>query len=241
MRDSDAVPRRPHSLPGSFLARVDPTTAADLLDMGQPRDFGPGDDLTHQGDPQTEVFLLQSARVEVTACVKVTLRARNGSETLLAIRATGDLVGECAALRDERTRAATVTACAHTVAHVIDNKRFAAYLDGHPAVWRPLAERLVNQLDWANRRQLDFAGYDARVRLARVILELADLYGDATELGVNLGIRISQEEWGRLIGARPDTARAALRQLRGSGVVSMWYRGLRITDVDGLRDQADED
>jgi CRP-like cAMP-binding protein len=187
------------------------------------------------------VFLLQTAKSGITACVKVTSVARNGTETLLAIRASGDLVGECAALRDDGTRAATVTACAETVAHVIDNKRFAAYLEEHPDNWRPLAERLVNQLDWANRRQLDFAGYDARVRLVRVILELAELYGERTPLGVDLGIQISQEEWGRLVGAKLDTVGPAMRYLKAAGLVSVKYRGLRLTDVAALRDLADED
>lgn len=234
------MPDLSRSLPGSFLTRVGPRAAAELLGLGQRRTYWAGDHLTRQGEPQTEVFLLQTARSGVAACVKVTSVARNGTETLLAIRASGDLVGECAALRDDGTRAATVTACAETVAHVIDNTRFAAYLDDHPGIWRPLAERLVYQLDWANRRQLDFAGYDARVRLVRVIVELADLYGERTPLGVELGVQITQEEWGRLIGARPDTVRPAMRDLKAAGLVTVRYRSLRITDVAALRDLADE-
>ncbi|HEX6359668.1 Crp/Fnr family transcriptional regulator [Actinophytocola sp.] len=234
-------PSRPEAgwLPGSFLARVGPEAATELLNLGRPRAVAPGEHVAQQGEPRTDVFLLQATKPGTTACVKVTSVARNGSETLLAIRAAGDLVGESAALRGG-VRTATVTACAETVAHAIDHRRFLAYLDKHPVTWRALSANLVDQLYWANQRRLDFGGYDVQVRLARVILELVELYGESAIVDVKLGFQISQDELGRLIGAKPAAVNKAMRDLRARGLISSQYRGIKINDVGALRRYADD-
>jgi CRP/FNR family transcriptional regulator, cyclic AMP receptor protein len=233
---------RPHGgwSPGSFLARLAPEAAWELLSLGRPHAVAPGEHLARQGERNTDVFLLQAAKPGTAACVKVTSVARNGAETLLAIRTAGDLVGEGAALRGG-VRAATVTACAETVAHAVEHRRFLAYLDDNPAAWRALSTVLTDRLDWANRRRLDFGGYDVRVRLARVMLELVELHGVRTPLGVELGVQISQEELGKLVGARPDTVSLAMRRLRVEGLITSRYRGVLINDITALRRLADED
>jgi CRP/FNR family cyclic AMP-dependent transcriptional regulator len=50
---------------------------------------------------------------------------------------------------------------------------------------------ITARLDWADRRRLDFAGYDVRTRLARVITELADRHGYETSQGYELGVQLS--------------------------------------------------
>jgi CRP/FNR family cyclic AMP-dependent transcriptional regulator len=227
-------------LPGTFLARLDAEASRDLLRLGRKRVLAAGESLTNQGDDNTHVFVLESRRPGTAACVKVTATTRNGSETLLGIRLAGDIIGEIAALRDGR-RTATVTTCAETVVHAVTHDAFLGFLSAGPGRWEVLSRLLADRLHWANRRRLDFIGYDVRVRLARVMLELLERHGRRTELGVELGVQLSQEELGKLIGAKPDAVAVAMRHLRAEGLVTSRYRGVLITDVDELRVVADED
>ncbi|MGO4756833.1 cyclic nucleotide-binding domain-containing protein, partial [Streptomyces sp. 2MCAF27] len=75
-----------------------------MLELGALRRFSPEEILIREGDRSHYVVLLHSGFAKVTA------RLDNGSEALLAIRASGDIVGEMAAL-DDAPRSATVTAC----------------------------------------------------------------------------------------------------------------------------------
>jgi hypothetical protein len=98
---------------------------------------------------------------------------------------------------------------------------------------------IADRLDWANRRRLDFAGYDTAVRLARVLLELAEHHGAPGEAGIRLDIELSQPEFGKLIGAGRDAIQLAVRQLKEKNYIAYRYRTVTILDLNGLATFAD--
>ncbi|WP_157619995.1 Crp/Fnr family transcriptional regulator [Saccharothrix sp. NRRL B-16348] len=212
-----------------------------LLSLGRQRVIRTNEHLTRQGDREMGVFLLKSAVSGSAVCAKVTRVAQNGSEALIGVRVAGDVIGEGAALRQDLIRSATVTACTDLLVQVIERRQFLAYLDRNPEAWHALCALITDRLDWANRRRADFAAYDVKVRLVRVLLELAETHGVPGPLGVDLGVAVSQEELGRLIGAKPDAVGVALKALKAKGLVTARYRGVRIRDLESLRRTADDD
>lgn len=226
---------------GTLLAELPDDARAELFELGRKVSFLPGERILRQGEPRGSVYLIMRGRNGMTACVKVTASAGGGSDTLLGIRVTGDVVGELAALRDPGHRSATVTACSETTALKIPHQDFLAFLHRRPARWEALTRMLTERLDWANRRQLEFAGYDVQKRLARVIIELARRHGYPTSQGHELGVQLSQEELGMLVGARRDAASKAMRALGRLRLVSSDYRHVVVLDMATLRHVADLD
>jgi CRP-like cAMP-binding protein len=220
------------------MARLAEEVGQELLSLASPRQYPSGAVLINQGDPSTHVYLLQAGRPQYSACVKVTAVLKNGSEGLLGIRVSGDLIGEIAALRNG-TRTATVTTCTPTVAHAMCREMFLAFLRRHEEAWEATAQTVTDRLEWANCRRLEFIGYDVPVRLARVILELFERHGYQRDCSHELGVQLSQVEFGKLIGAKPDTVGQAMRQLRSTGLLEPHYRGVTITDLAALRAFAD--
>ncbi|MEV0586875.1 Crp/Fnr family transcriptional regulator [Nonomuraea sp. NPDC050310] len=220
---------------GTFMSRLGESAREDLLSLGSPRSFEPGDTLIHQGDRlRDEVYLLRS-RTGSTACVKVWAYLENGAEALLGIRVSGDVVGELAALRGT-PRVATVAACSPVLATVISAEAFRAYLTRWPEAWNAVLRMVADQLDWANNRRLDTAGYGVPARLARALGELAERYGQERPQGRDTGVDLTQLELGRLIGAGEDAVGKAVQELKKAGLVRSGYRRLFVTDVDGLSD-----
>ncbi|AHH22334.1 putative transcriptional regulator [Nocardia nova SH22a] len=220
------------------MSRLGSAAQRDLLELAPPRKVPPGTVLIRQGEVRNHVFVLRSKGNTASACVKITALARNGTETLLGIRVSGDIVGELAALRGAQ-RSATVTTCSETIVHHIPNQFFLDFLNEHSEAWEAMCRMIADRLDWANRRRLDFAGYDVTQRLARVLLELTDRYGSAGPAAREIGVRLSQAEMGMLIGAKEDAIGLAMRQLRRNGMVSTSYRKVTIMDIDELRHFAD--
>lgn len=207
---------------------------AELLALGRETSYGRGCQILCQGDPRGPVHLILGGRRGMTACVKVTATTANGTDALLGIRVTGDVVGELAALREPGHRSATVTTCSETTTVKIPSQEFLAFLHRRPACWEAVTRNLTERLDWANRRQLDFAGYEVRNRLARVIVELAHRHGYETPEGRKLGVQLSQEELGMLVGAKKDAASKAMRELGRLKLVSSRYRHLVVLDMTTL-------
>ncbi|WP_040789664.1 Crp/Fnr family transcriptional regulator [Nocardia paucivorans] len=223
---------------GTLMARLSGRAGKDLLARARPRAISAGTVLMSQGEKRDHVLLLRSRDAETDACVKISATSRSGHESLLGIRVSGDVVGELAALRGT-PRTATVTTCAATLVHSIPRDSFIAFLNEHTEAWEAMCRMIADRLDWANRRRLEFTGYDIPDRLARVLLELTEQYGRATAKGYDLGVRLSHAELGKLIGASEDAIGLGLRRLRARRLVTSAYRSVTINDLDRLREFAD--
>ncbi|MGW1196217.1 Crp/Fnr family transcriptional regulator [Streptomyces sp. NPDC002536] len=227
--------RRHDWQPQTFMTRLPEDARRELLAMARTRHHGAGELLMMQGDMADHVLVLGSARdAGSSACAKITSSLADGTESLLGIRVSGDVVGETAAVRGS-ARSATVTCCSPVHVHVLTRDAFVGFLDRHPTAWRALACTLADRLDAANRRRLDFAAFSVAVRLARALVELVERHGCRTASGHELGVHLSQTELGRLIGAREDAIGLAMRQLKRDGLAVTHYCGVTITDLDGLR------
>ncbi|NEA26900.1 Crp/Fnr family transcriptional regulator [Actinomadura bangladeshensis] len=193
-----------------------------------------GQTLMAQGASTDQVLVLRAQGSRSPACVKVVGCLENGAEVLYGIRVSGDLVGELAAIR-ETNRSATVIACTDGAVHRLPKERFLGFLDRHPEAWRVLATMLGDRLDWANQRRLDFAGFPVEQRVARVAVLLAERHGYPIGDGIDLGIELTQEELGKLVGAARESAVKAVRQLRDAGLIRTGYRRIVVADLAGLK------
>ncbi|WP_256255275.1 Crp/Fnr family transcriptional regulator [Actinomadura madurae] len=218
---------------GTFLSRLSVPDRTRLLRLGVLHSLGPHRALVRQGDPAGSVWLL------IDALVKVSARVENGTEALLALRVSGDMIGEMAVL-GETVRSATVVTCGRAVVCQIRGEAFVGFLQRHPAAALILNQMTIERLRWSNQRRLDFAGYTAGQCLARVLLALAGRHGRPCDAGVDLGIPLTQAELGGLVGAKEDTVQKALRALTSDGLVSVaGRRRVVITDLARLTEFAD--
>ncbi|MFI0710761.1 Crp/Fnr family transcriptional regulator [Streptomyces inhibens] len=216
----------------SLLGVVSPEARRELLGLGVPTRFEAGEVLLSEGARDRHVLLLLSGFAKVTA------RVENGEESLLAVRVGGDTVGEMAAM-DGAPRSATVTACGPLTARVVQPGALHALLARRPEAHLVLTGIIADRLRWANRRRLDFRGYPAKVRLARLLVELATLYGRPVEDGVVLGCRLTQPELAALTGAAETTVHKGLRDLRRDGVLETRYGSAVIRDMPRLTELGD--
>jgi CRP-like cAMP-binding protein len=222
----------------SFLAKLPAEQAQRLLGLARHVRYEPGDVLLRQGESSTHICLLQPVDRGLMACAKVTATLANGTEGLLAIRASGDLVGEQAAL-GQGARSATVTACSALLVGQVSRERFLAFMGEHPAGWQAITAMVNDRLNASNRRRLDFAAFDVAGRLSRVLVELVELHGLAVGSSHSIGVELSQPELGRLIGAGTDAVGRAMHRLKAAGLVRVQYRSVIVLDLDALRAFAD--
>ena len=217
--------------PRSFLARLDPGTLGALAVGRYGARFDAGETLIREGDTTTDVFMLMSAQVKVTAQLERGM-------ALLAVRVGGDIVGEMAAA-DGGPRSATVTATRDdTMAIAVSAEEFVGAVSRHPEASRLLASDLTRKLRAANRRRADFTAYQVPVRVARVLGEMAEEYGQSVDRKPSvrvLRVGLSQGELATLVGAREASVAAALRDMRARGILEWGYRTVTIRDIEALR------
>ncbi len=228
-----AVPIRPGEWPArSLLGVLSPPARRDLLELGTEVRCDAGAVLLREGDDEQHVYLLVSGFAKVTATVE------NGETSLLAVRAGGDTVGEMASMSGA-PRSATVTACGPLTARVSQGADLRELLKHRPEIAMALTGMVADRLRWANRRRLDFRGYPAKVRLARLLVELAGSYGSSRADGVVIGCQLTQPELATMVGAAETTIHKVLRDLRDEGLLETGYRSTTIRNLPELERLAD--
>ncbi|WP_436501326.1 Crp/Fnr family transcriptional regulator [Actinokineospora sp. HUAS TT18] len=214
----------------SLLGRLPAPARAVLLELGTEVGLPTGRRILRQGEPGDAVYVLLAGAVKVSGI-------DGDREPLLAIRRAGDVVGEMAVLL-RQPRSATVATCMETVARVIPGADFRTFLRQHPDAWLAVASVLSERLRWANDRRVDFAALDARARVCRVLVTLAEQHGQAGADGIDLGVPLTQEDIASLAGVRLTTAEKTLRALARQGLLKLGYRSVVVLDLDGLREAA---
>ncbi|MGP3920937.1 Crp/Fnr family transcriptional regulator [Nonomuraea sp. 10N515B] len=217
---------------GTFMHRLTDELRSELLGLGALCAFSPGHTLISQGDHGTSVWLLLDALVKVTGGVE------NGVEATLAVRVSGDIVGDMSAM-DGSPRSATVTTCGRAVCQQIKGPVFRSFVARRPAAALALTQVVADRLRWANQRRLDFAGYETKTCLARVLLALISRHGRATDDGVSIGVPLTRAELGMLVGAKEITTQKALRQMAAEGLIRRGHRDVVVKDLVGLTELAD--
>jgi CRP-like cAMP-binding protein len=184
--------------------------------------------LLRQGDPGTHVILL------VSGSTLITLTGSYGERTLLAVRGSGELLGELAVL-DSQPRTASVIAAEDCRVHVIPAPDFLAFVKRHD-LQAALLRHAIARVREAETVRLEMATSAVPVRLASA---LGRLLQAASVGGAEYLVRLTQLELSQLIGASRNAVGTALKPWRERGwLVTEAAGGLIIRDITSIQSHA---
>ncbi|MGW0949662.1 Crp/Fnr family transcriptional regulator [Streptomyces sp. NPDC002623] len=234
MGEAEAVPwKADRTWPaGSYLSQLSRESRQALVDAGAQVSYGPDELLFREGDPASYLLVIRSGLAKVTAS------SESGQETLLAIRCPGDVIGELSALEKTPLRSATVAPAGHVTAWRVSHRVFFRLAEDHPDLGAALFRVVTAKLRSATVARVEVHTYSVRVRLARVLLSLADSLGSRQEDGMVLDVALSQAELAALVSASPVSVARALREFRKAGMLESGYRQLKLRDRAALTEVA---
>jgi len=213
---------------GSLVALLTDGERAALLAAGTAVQFDDDGILVLQGEDGNGLYVLTGGMV------KVTVAAETGVETTLAVRSRGDLIGEFAVL-DGMPRTATARAVGAVGAVRISRAAFAAFGQRYPAALATITRSLVAKMRAATERHAAERTWGAKERLAQVIFELAEGYGEqAADGAVVIPLPLTQMELGELAGVAVSTTERILSDFRREGIIATGYREIAVRNMDYL-------
>ncbi|MCE0538179.1 Crp/Fnr family transcriptional regulator [Kineosporia rhizophila] len=216
--------------PGSFLARLQPETREHLLQLGRRRQFAADGVLMREGEDAHEVVLVLDGYVKITA----TTDGGRGRSAFLAIRGTGDVIGELGAIEGDVRTATAITAGA-VIAVVIRARTFVEFLTRYPDAQAAVSAVTAGRLRAAVRQRLGHVDGSVRGRLARVLLELVSHWGMRSGDRVGIAVALNQSELAALVAADERSVNKVLAQLRDAQIIGTGYRQIFVLDEAELR------
>jgi CRP/FNR family transcriptional regulator, nitrogen oxide reductase regulator len=185
-----------------------------------------------EGDPVSEVFLLQSGSVKLTQ-----VRA-SGSEVILRLLSRGDLVGRV--FSRDGGQFCTAWTVESSILLLWDADVFEFFLRQFPALHRSTMRAVEEQLIEMEQR---FWGASAQSIESRLSSELLRLAGKFEPSNRKSGRRIvlSHSELAQLTGTTPSTISHLLREWQTQGILAIQRGAVAVHNLEALAKLAEQD
>ena len=170
------------------------------------------DELFHKGDPGGEIYIVVSGKL------KALTTSVEGDDVVFSILGPGEVFGEVALL-GATPRTATLSAIEDCQLLAIDRRDFMSFLRTNPEVSVKLLAVLAMRLKRVSELVEDTLFLNLPLRLAKKLLSLSRAYGEEAAEGIRIDLRLSQEEWGDLVGTTRESINKQMRQWTEAGIV----------------------
>ena len=201
----------------------------ELAVLLQRRTFARGTYLWHGGDAA------ETACIVVRGQVKVSRTNTDGEEFVTSMFLPGDMFGEMSLVVEDPVRIMDAQALDTTECLTLSREAFLRYLDNHPRVMRRMVAILAANIRRMDETFAESAFLDIPGRVARKLLELAELHGEQTADGIRIGMRLSQETLAGMVTASRENVNRSLSRFASEGLIKLDSGSITIVDQSRLR------
>jgi CRP-like cAMP-binding protein len=167
-----------------------------------------------RGDEGSALMAVLRGRVRISSV------SGDGKELTLNVINPGEIFGEIALL-DGQPRSADAAAIEDTLLMVVERRQFLPVLRQSEDLFLRLLAVLCSRLRRTSLALEEIALFDLPVRLARVLLKLAEDYGRPVPGGTRIDLKLSQRDLSNLVAASRESVNKQLRTWRTSGAVNL--------------------
>jgi CRP-like cAMP-binding protein len=217
-----------------WLAHLDGATAGRLRRVSRSRTVKPGAIVFSPSRHPEHVYILESGLVRV---FRVSSR---GSEVSFGYIHPGEVFGELAALGD-RPRESFAVAIQRSVVWSVPRADFVRVIQSDAAVLFEMARQIEGRFKRIESRVEDFALRDVYARLARILLQLGDEFGEPNGSGVAIRFPLTQSDLATFIGATRQTVSTTLSRMRREGLIARRRDQLCLLRPDELRGRIEQE
>ena len=180
-----------------------------------------------------------SLMVLVQGRLRAGTTAADGRELVVGLVEPGGVIGEIALL-DGKPRSLDVVAMADSVLLVVERRDFLPFLLRHPEVMLRVVELLCDRLRRSASALEDVALASLAARLARLLLKLAEEYGEPAGVGVRLRVKFSQRDLSAQVAATRERVNKQIRLFREAGMLGEERGYMLLLRPDELRVVAED-
>jgi CRP/FNR family cyclic AMP-dependent transcriptional regulator len=194
------------------------------------------EELFHKGDEGSQIYVVTSGQL------KVITTSIEGDDLMFCVLDPGEVIGEVGLLAN-RPRTATVTAIQSSDLIVIDRREFRGLLRTRPEVSLELLTVLARRLARVSEFVEDTQFLNLPVRLAKKLIDFANVHGERGAGGnadaVLINVKLSQEEWGDLVGTTRESVNKQFRAWTKQELISLEKGKVLIHKIDEIEKLAD--
>ena len=182
------------------------------------------------------VVASREARLVVSGFIEVSRVLGSGRKFVYGIRGPGTVLGIINMFEDEANVYGYDFYAHEDAAMVhIPADPLLAILDEDPALWRHMGRMVLRFGREGLRAFMDQIVGETRPRIAATLQRLAELYGVQGEDGLQVRLRLSQDDLAAMLGVSRQTVNKELRALESENLIRSDYTAITVLDLPALR------
>jgi CRP/FNR family transcriptional regulator, cyclic AMP receptor protein len=217
-----------HTPKVDWLALLSPSVAETIRRTSTRHTYGPREAVFSPTRNPEYVCLLEAGLVRISRV------SPTGDEFTVGYVRPGEVFGEVSVLAGQPRESFAHAWMPSKVLRIPRRVFIRAVRESNPVLYE-LAKRVGERLLRLQSRAEDLVFHDTRTRLARLLLRLAHEFGHPADGGLVIGLPLTQEELGKLVGATRQTVSLALGELAAAGLVKRHGRELFLAQTQKLR------
>lgn len=174
-----------------------------------------------EDDPSDAIYILKEGLVKLISL------SERGTETILHILSPGDIFGEL--LLSEKKRVFSAIAIRDVLVTVISRAAFLELLSTVPTFANNFIRLLSRRVARMGKGMAESSHTWSYHRLAKILLHLAERYGEEVPNGTLIKLRLTHEDLANLIGTSRETVTTQLNKFKRMGLVSGEGRSLIVS------------
>ena len=214
--------------PAPCVSDADLRGLAGLVDGAVPVRLKAQERLLPERDGPTSVWLVQDGLLGLT------YGDAEGRDATVLLLGPGDYFG---LLDDEDgpEYGQSAVALRPSLLYRVERNRLERLVGQHPHLARRLARSSWRRIDRLQRRLAEIMTRPVRQRLAALLLDTAESYGeDGRDGGRSLGLTLTHDDLARLVGSSREMVSKVMGQFRASGWVRSARRTVELLDREAL-------
>lgn len=223
-----AIPAAPRATASPFAA-LPPDEKAVLLAACKRRRVPKGATVFTQGTVHTTTFIVESG------LVRTYYTSATGKEVTMAYWSAGDLIGGPNFLTSDTTHVWSARAVEEASVWCIAAEELDKLVQTRPVISRFIIDCMTQKIFWLSALLQAFGTQSVFLRLAHLLLKLAEMDGVPTRTGIAIRHHFTQEDLANMVGATRQWVSTTLRHFQRDNIVRCRKRYLEIQNVELLR------
>jgi len=212
-----------------LFADISQTECREIVSRARERQYRRHQTIFLEGDPARNVILLMHGNIKIMQLGQI------GSEVILRVVWSGDLVGEEGLSLQSKHRSTAQPLDDATVL-VWDTSVFVALADRFPLLRRNLQNIVSQRLEELEERYREVSTANVAARLSHALVRLATKAGHRTKTATE--IHLSREELAQLTGTTFFTVGRLLSEWAYLGLVSVRRETVSVQNIEALKELA---
>lgn len=216
-----------------LFSQLSPEDVQYLEANSRTRKFKRGEPIYLPSQVADGVLLIAKGRVKICHLTP------DGKQSILNFIDSGEIFGELSLLgtakREEFAEASEATSLV-----LIPKPVMLTLIGKYPHISLGITKLIGQRRLRIERRLRNLLFRSNRERVIHLLLEMAEKYGQPTDQGLELGIKLSHQELASIIGSTRETVTVMLGHLQSEGKLKIARRKITIFDIDKLRKEVNQ-